>query len=47
MNCFPFLNFWKNVIIVRTRVYPSHKKFQYQKKKKLKGELIKIIQVKN
>ena len=31
MNCFPFRDFWKHVIIIRTHADPSDKKFIYQK----------------
>ena len=30
MNCFPFHDFWKHVIIIRTHADPSDKKFIYQ-----------------
>ena len=43
MNCFPFPNFWRNVIIIRTHADPSDKKFKYQKKE-IKGKLVKTIQ---
>ena len=32
MNYFPFNDFWKHVIIIRTHADPSDKKFKYQKK---------------
>ena len=43
MNCFPFPNFWKNVIIIRTHADPSDKKFKYQNKE-IEGKLVKTIQ---
>ena len=33
MNCFPFHDFWKLVIIIRTHADPSDKKFKHQKKR--------------
>jgi len=43
MNCFPFHDFWKHVIIIRTHADPSDKKFIYQKEE-IEGKLVQSIQ---
>ena len=43
MNCFPFHDFWKHVIIIRTHADPSDKKFKYQKEE-IEGKLVQSIQ---
>ena len=43
MNCFPFPNFWKNVIIIRTHAALFDEKFKYQKKE-IEVKLVKTIQ---
>ena len=43
MNCFPFHDFWKHVIIIRTHADPSDKKFNLQKEE-IEGKLVQSIQ---